>query len=48
MSRPKRIFVVAGEHSGDVLGGKLLESAVNIGIGWQDYFCHHNFYHQVE
>ncbi len=26
MSRPKRIFVVAGEHSGDVLGGKLLEA----------------------
>jgi lipid-A-disaccharide synthase len=26
MSQPKRIFVVAGEHSGDVLGGKLLEA----------------------
>ena len=26
MSRTKRIFVVAGEHSGDVLGGKLLEA----------------------
>ncbi len=26
MSRAKRIFVVAGEHSGDVLGGKLLEA----------------------
>ncbi len=26
MFQPKRIFVVAGEHSGDVLGGKLLEA----------------------
>src|SRR6516225_2486623 len=26
MSRTKRIFVVAGEHSGDILGGKLLEA----------------------
>ncbi len=26
MSQPKRIFVVAGEHSGDVLGGALLEA----------------------
>src|SRR5208337_1811793 len=26
MSQPKRIFVVAGEHSGDVLGGKLMEA----------------------
>ena len=26
MIRPKRIFAVAGEHSGDVLGGKLLQA----------------------
>ena len=26
MSEAKRIFVVAGEHSGDVLGGKLLQA----------------------
>lgn len=26
MSQPKRIFIVAGEHSGDLLGGKLLEA----------------------
>jgi lipid-A-disaccharide synthase len=26
MSQPKRIFVVAGEHSGDVLGGPLIEA----------------------
>ncbi len=26
MSKPKRIFVVAGEHSGDVLGGKLIHA----------------------
>ena len=26
MSQPKRIFVVAGEHSGDVLGGKLIDA----------------------
>src|SRR5215471_13081277 len=26
MSQAKRIFVVAGEHSGDVLGGKLLQA----------------------
>ena len=26
MSRTKRIFVVAGEHSGDVLGAKLIEA----------------------
>ena len=25
MSQTKRIFIVAGEHSGDVLGGKLIE-----------------------
>ena len=24
MSQTKRIFIVAGEHSGDVLGGKLI------------------------
>lgn len=28
MSRSKRIFVVAGEHSGDVLGGKLLDALI--------------------
>ena len=26
MSKTKRIFIVAGEHSGDLLGGKLLEA----------------------
>ena len=26
MSQTKRIFIVAGEHSGDVLGGKLIEA----------------------
>jgi lipid-A-disaccharide synthase len=29
MSQAKRIFVVAGEHSGDVLGGKLLRALLN-------------------
>ncbi len=31
MSQTKRIFVVAGEHSGDILGGKLLQALTESG-----------------
>jgi lipid-A-disaccharide synthase len=37
MSQAKRIFIVAGEHSGDVLGGKLLQALQ--GKAGRESFC---------